>query len=176
MSNWEILHEFDSPVMSPDDLFSFANVGEVWLRFSQLILLIVLTTVDSFLRYFQSQLHHCRSQLLLQLCRQPHQDPFTGSTVRYLEFSRDHFQFRIIAWPSTYIRLVSLWTTTETSSIILLIYSARYSYCSGKKRSQTLIRCKWLPYPEIILLHLKFIEFPFIVTEFLPSSRESDLS
>lgn len=29
MSYWEILHEFDTPVMSTDDCFTFANVGEV---------------------------------------------------------------------------------------------------------------------------------------------------
>lgn len=29
LSNWELLHEMDTAVMSPDDLFSFANVGEV---------------------------------------------------------------------------------------------------------------------------------------------------
>lgn len=29
MSNWELLHELDTAVMSKEDLFSFANVGEV---------------------------------------------------------------------------------------------------------------------------------------------------
>lgn len=28
-SSWELLHEFDSAVMSPEDLCTFANVGEV---------------------------------------------------------------------------------------------------------------------------------------------------
>lgn len=30
MSNWELLHEADTAVMSDDDTFSFANVGEVF--------------------------------------------------------------------------------------------------------------------------------------------------
>lgn len=29
LSNWELLHEMDSPIMSKKDLHSFANVGEV---------------------------------------------------------------------------------------------------------------------------------------------------
>lgn len=50
LSNWELLHEMDTPVMSPDDLFTFANVGEVFpdavtpLTYSTVVYMLQRTT------------------------------------------------------------------------------------------------------------------------------------
>lgn len=54
MSNWELLHEADTAVMSVDDTFSFANVGEVFpaaltpLMNSTFIPLLQKSTIKSF--------------------------------------------------------------------------------------------------------------------------------
>ncbi|KAG4076423.1 hypothetical protein HA402_005866 [Bradysia odoriphaga] len=52
-SNWELLHELDTPIMAADDYTSFANVGEV---FPEILTPLTLTTVATILNKSTSEL------------------------------------------------------------------------------------------------------------------------